>query len=246
VKRLPRSVRISVILRSLLVQAAWNYRTMLGTGMAFALLPVLRYLHTDAEALDAALERHSVHFNAHPYLTPVALGALARMEVDGVQPEQIARFRDAVRGPLGALGDRLVWAGWLPMSALVGVALVHMVAPVVGVVVFLVLFNILHLTLRIRGFHLGFEAGPELGRRIRELDLSHRARQVEGTIALLLGVVVALWMPGMGGAAEGIWWVGGSALALLVGYAAGPRAWRPTAWIMIASVVTVGLWARFI
>jgi PTS system mannose-specific IID component len=232
---LPVSVRASVILRSFLVQAAWNYRTMLGTGMAFALTPVLRHLHGDDAAVDRALERHSGHFNAHPYLTPLALGALARLEFEGAPPEQVERFRVALRGPLGALGDRLVWAGWLPACALVAVVVAAVAPPALAVGVFLVLYNAGHVVIRVRGFAFGWAAGASVGGRLRQLDLAHRARQLEGAVALLLGAVVAVWTPQLasnGGTAA----VAGGAVALLSGYALGPRAWRPTAWVLTVGV----------
>jgi len=65
------------------------------------------------------MTRQSAYFNAHPYLAAVAVGALARAELAGVPPERIERFRTALSGPLGSVGDRLVWAGWLPFCSLV-------------------------------------------------------------------------------------------------------------------------------
>src|SRR5207237_102193 len=71
----------------------------------------------------AALARESHYFNAHPYLASVAVGALARAELDGEPPERIERFRTALAGPLGSVGDRLVWAGWLPFCSLAALAI---------------------------------------------------------------------------------------------------------------------------
>ena len=70
-------------------------------------------------AYRAALARESRYFNAHPYLAGVAVGALTRAELDGVDPARIERFRTALAGPLGSVGDRLVWASWLPFCSLV-------------------------------------------------------------------------------------------------------------------------------
>ena len=52
------------------------------------------------------------------YLASVAVGALARAELSGVNPAHIERFRTALCGPLGSVGDRLVWAGSTPIGAL--------------------------------------------------------------------------------------------------------------------------------
>ena len=88
----------SIFARTFLIQGSWNYHTMLGTGFAWALLPALRRLHADDPAgLEAAAARHVEHFNAHPYLAGVALGAVVRLETDGEQPETVSRFKTAVR-----------------------------------------------------------------------------------------------------------------------------------------------------
>jgi len=241
VQPLPLRVRVAVVLRSLLVQAAWNYRTMLGTGMAFALTPALRHLHTGADAVDRALERHASLFNAHPYLTPLALGALARLEAEGASDEMIDRFRSALRGPLGALGDRLVWAGWLPLCALFGVALSVVGRPGLGVVLFLLLYNAGHMALRAWGFQVGWSAGASLGGRLRELRLAREAQRIETAVCLLCGVVAGALLPSLGGADPQ--WAAGLAgvVALVVGYGLGVRAWRPVAWIVTLGVGAIGL-----
>ena len=93
---------------------------MVGGGLAFCLLPVLRAVaRSRNEPLQASIQRHVGHFNAHPYLTSLALGAISRLEADGEDPEEIRRFKVAIRGPLGGLGDTLVWAGWLPATSLI-------------------------------------------------------------------------------------------------------------------------------
>lgn len=244
--RLPARVRSAVLLRSLLVQGSWNYRGMIGTGMAWAMLPVLRWLaERDGTAGPGRvpveqLRRHAEHFNAHPYLSPVALGSLARLEADGVSPEAIRRFRGAIRGPLGAVGDRLVWAAWLPLTMLLGLALFWLGAPPwVAALAFLVVFNIGHLRLRLRGFDVGWEQGLNLAARLRGEHLVERARTLGGGVALLTGLLTGLLLSGSGpdalatvpGAWQGIFVVGfGSGLVL------GVRAWRPAAWLTVTGI----------
>jgi len=77
VKDLPRGVLLSAFARCFVIQGSWNYHTMLGSGFAFALLPVLRHLAADPDALERAVDRHLELFNAHPYLSGVAVGAVA-------------------------------------------------------------------------------------------------------------------------------------------------------------------------
>jgi len=112
-------------LRLLTVQAAFNYERMIGVGLGYASEPLLRALPGGREGqhYHEALGRAAGYFNAHPYLVGLAAGATARAEHEGVPGPQVERLRTALVGPLGAVGDRLVWAGTLPAASAVGLAL---------------------------------------------------------------------------------------------------------------------------
>ncbi len=183
--------RRRAFLRSLAIQGSWNERTMLGSGFAYALLPVLRHRHLGRpERLREAVRRHGEHFNAHPYLAALALGAVARMEADGVDPEEIRRFKGALRGPLGALGDRLVWAGILPLTLLLAILGWLLGLPPAGVVIlFLVPYNAAHVLLRTWGFRAGLREGREVGVALRRADLAGRSEAVRRWLPLVLGGV---------------------------------------------------------
>jgi mannose PTS system EIID component len=160
--RLPWRTRFAMFARLLAVQASWNYELMLGTGIGFSIEPALRLLPggRGGQAYRKALARQSRYFNAHPYFAAVAAGALARAELEGYPPEQIERFRTAMCGPLGSLGDRLVWAGWLPFSALLALLAFGLRADAVVVLtVFLLVYNAGHVGLRIWGLRAGWRGG---------------------------------------------------------------------------------------
>src|SRR5690606_23471199 len=116
---IPLGTKLSMFLRLLAVQASWNYEILLGNGIGFCVEPALRRLPGGSKGLEyrEALARQSNYFNAHPYLASVAVGALARAELDGEAALRIERFRTALCGPLGSVGDRLVWAAWLPLCS---------------------------------------------------------------------------------------------------------------------------------
>ncbi len=160
--RVPFRCRLAMLLRLFAVQGSWNYETLMGTGIGFAIEPALRQLKDGLRSprYRGALARQSRYFNAHPYLAGVAVGALAKTELDGEDPERIERFRTALAGPLGSVGDRLVWASWLPLCSLVALGLYGLGAgPLAVMLAFLVLFNIGHLALRIWGLSLGLDRG---------------------------------------------------------------------------------------
>jgi mannose/fructose/N-acetylgalactosamine-specific phosphotransferase system component IID len=207
--------RRALFLRSFLVQGAWNPRDLQGTGMAW----ILGETFPDGEGPEP--------FNAHPYLSGVALGAISRARRDeALSREALSRFRAALRAPLGALGDGLVWAGWLPALLLLAICLLAVGLPLGlpagwGVAGFLLVHNVLHLGLRRWGLDLGLDHGTHVGGALARSplrSLGDRARQLAvvlaGAVAGAVAVLAARSLP-----VEG--WGGGPSLAagtfLLVG-----------------------------
>jgi mannose PTS system EIID component len=184
---------VSVFVRMLAIQGSWNYETLLGNGVGFSLEPALRRLpggvHT--EAFKAAMTRESAYFNAHPYLAAVAIGALARAELSGVPPERIERFRTAICGPLGSVGDRLVWAGWLPLSSLVALIAFGLGAPPLAVVLtFLVLYNAGHFGLRAWGLYVGWTRGLAVASALGNPVLRNGPAYIARAAATVAGIAI--------------------------------------------------------
>ena len=159
---LPLGTKIAILARLFTLQGSYNYETMIGNGIAFAMEPALRLLPGGATgaAYREAMARESRYFNCHPYFAGIAVGALARAELSLEAPDRIERFRTASCGPLGSVGDRLVWAAWLPLCSLIALVAfgLGLGAPLV-VIGFLALYNAGHLALRIWGLHAGWRDG---------------------------------------------------------------------------------------
>jgi PTS system mannose-specific IID component len=192
---LPWKTRIAIFGRLLAIQGAWNYETLLGNGIGFCVEPALRLLPggVDSPAFRTALARESHYFNAHPYMASIAVGALARAELDGEPPERIERFRTALAGPLGSVGDRLVWAGWLPFCSLAALAIFGWGADAVAVVgFFLVAYNLGHFGLRLWGLRMGWMHGLRVASALGNPVL-RRGPQVIGRVAAFAtGVAIPL------------------------------------------------------
>src|SRR5262249_11155618 len=162
-----------------------------------------------------AVARGAHFFNAHPYMVGLAIGAAARAEHDGAAPDQIERLREALCGPLGSLGDRLVWAGWLPFLSGLTLAAIALGAGGVAVAAFLIVYNIGHVALR----WWALKAGWTLGTRV-SVAVHHPMLQRAGTI---LGPAMAVAV--------------GAALPLTAGFlAASFDPWARVALAIVAAV----------
>ncbi|HEU5207960.1 MAG TPA: PTS system mannose/fructose/sorbose family transporter subunit IID [Longimicrobiales bacterium] len=242
-----RSTRAAMLLRSFSVQATWNYRTLMGAGFAYVMLPVLRELYgRDRDRLRDAIARHSGVFNCHPYLVGIAAGAVARLEADGADPRLIDRFKAAVRGSLGSLGDQLIWAGWRPVCALLALLLLLVGMPwwvVCGA--FLIAYNAGHVAARIYSFRLGWAHGMGVAEKLRQPWVAEVQRRIATTGAFLLGVLVplaaggrtlALPHPAIAAAV--------AAVGLLLGLRFGSAVRTPVVLVLVVFVL-VGLFVRW-
>ena len=192
---LPMSTRLSMLVRMFAIQGAWNYETLLGNGIGFCLEPALRRLPGGKHSPEfkTALARQSKYFNAHPYFAAVAVGALARVELDREPADRIERFRAALPGPLGSVGDRLIWAGWLPFCSVVALAVFGLGGGSYAVLgTFLVLYNIVHVGVRWWGLNTGWTHGLRVATSLGNPLLRQGSPHIARLAALATGIGLPL------------------------------------------------------
>lgn len=192
---LDRATHARMFMRCLAIQGSWNYELLLGNGIGFCVEPALRRLPggIDGPAYNQALARQCTYFNAHPYLASLAVGSLARAELDMTPPERIERFRKALCGPLGSVGDRLVWAAWLPACSLIALLFFGLGASPLAVVIgFLLIYNAGHLVLRNWGLRAGWQHGMRVASALGAPVLQHGPRYIGRAAAVFGGLALPL------------------------------------------------------
>jgi len=241
---LPLRTRVAMLLRLMTLQGSYNYETMIGNGIAFSMEPALRLLPggRGGDAYRDAMARQSRYFNAHPYFAAVAVGALARAELSLESPERIERFRTAACGPLGSVGDRLVWAAWLPLCSLIALAAFGLGARAsVVVATFLVVYNAGHFALRIWALNVGWRDGLGVASALAAPLFRKGPAVLTRAAALLAGIAIPLAIGAAAGARPlgvivigALGALGATVLVLLHGRLAG---WRTAIWLLAASAV---------
>jgi len=228
-----------MLFRSFAVQGSWNYETLIGAGFGFTILPALRHVYRGRPAeLEGAVARHSELFNSHPYFVTVAAGAVAKLEADGTEPAVINRFKIALRGSLGSMGDRLVWSAWRPMSMLLGLTILLAGAPWwLAIGVFLLVYNALHLSLRVIGLRIGTTSGLAVGRLLRDAPLQPFIQRASQIASVLVGAALAL---NAASVALEPFALAASAVTIAVGFWVGQQIRRFTT-LLLAAVAAAGI-----
>jgi PTS system mannose-specific IID component len=166
---------------------------MLGIGMGYAAEPLLDELRTrEPGRHTAAVVRSAEFFNCNPNLAGLALGALARAERDGVPGEQVSRLRTALCGPLGAIGDRLFWAGVVPTLSALAIIAIVLGANALAVAGFLLAYNALRIGTGWWSLRTGLREGLQVGGAVGKSWLPRAAERVGPVAGFTVGLAIPL------------------------------------------------------
>ena len=189
---------IAVFFRSFLIQAVWNFKSLVSVGMCFALVPVARRLCEKKRICTKFLKRHLYFFNSHPFFASYALGAITRLEEDRVKgiikdEAQIENFKNALIGPLGAIGDQYFWASIKPGAILVGLTGATLFRDFYWQLFFLaislLLYNAPHFYIRALGLWRGYREGYAIVKHLKMEKFSTVSKVYLFIGALMLGLL---------------------------------------------------------
>lgn len=133
---------------------------MLSLGFCFCAAPFIKKLFAVAPQRADFLLRHSGFFNTHPYFVSYVLGASLKLEEKGLAKES-ENVKLHLSRTLGAVGDTLFWRSLKPVAAIAALSLALWNVKV-ALTVFLMLFNLPHLFVRIHGLVIGYRDGFEI------------------------------------------------------------------------------------
>lgn len=179
-------------LRSLLLQASFNYERMQAGGWLYTILPMLRKIHKNEDDLKNSMRMHMEFINVHPFDVTFLSGLVLAMERGKENISTIRSIKVALMGPLGGIGDALFWLTLLPICAGVSASLAldgSLFAPIV----FLLLFNFFHFGIRFGLAHYGYNTGTSALAMLKThtKKISHAASIVGMTV---IGALIASYV----------------------------------------------------
>lgn len=181
-----------MVWRSLLLQASFNYERMQGGGWTYSLIPGLKKIHKDKGDLRSSLLDHLQFYNTHPFLVTFIQGVILAMEENKERRDTIRGIKVAMMGPLGGIGDALFWLTLLPITAGIGASL-SANGNIMGPLLFLIVFNIVHFGLRFGLMHYGYNTGTKAIVKLKEYTKKiSRAASILGLT--VVGALVATYI----------------------------------------------------
>jgi PTS system N-acetylgalactosamine-specific IID component len=146
--------------RSMFLQGSFNYERMQAGGWLYSILPGLKKIHKNKQDLSTSMKHNLEFFNCHPFLITFVMGIILSLEQKKSDVQTIRALRVAAMGPLGGIGDAIFWFTLLPISAGIGANL-SLQGSILGPIIFLLLFNIVHLGLRFGLMHWSYKVGVD-------------------------------------------------------------------------------------
>lgn len=192
-----RRVLNKIFFRSFFLQGTWNFERMQNLGFCFAVIPALKEIYGEGERLKEPLRRHLEFFNTHPYMASPIIGAVIRMEEEAekgsLDGEGIKTIKTGIMGSYGAIGDSLFWGAIKPFASIIAVisaAMGFFMAPLL----FLGLYNIPHLKMRIFGLYGGYKEGLKIFDTIKHFNFVRLTKKIKVLTSLAAGVLLAVWL----------------------------------------------------
>lgn len=173
----------NLAVRSLFLQASFNYERMQAGGFMFSQIPVLKKIYKDdKEGLKAALKDNTEFINTSPPLVGFLMGLLTSMEEGREDREVIRSLKIALFGPLAGIGDAIFWFTILPILAGIASSLA-----IGGSILGPILFFVAYLAIFISRFyttHLGYNLG------VKAIPMIKKSSETIGKAATVMGVTV--------------------------------------------------------
>ncbi|MDP4109195.1 MAG: PTS system mannose/fructose/sorbose family transporter subunit IID [Bacillota bacterium] len=199
--------------RSWPLMGCFNFERLQSQGFVYALMPFLKDLYPKKEDFVAAMKRHLVFFNTTPQCGPFIMGTTLAMEEEYANnPETfdvnaINEVKAALMGPLAGIGDSFFWGTFRLIGAGIGAPMAAKGNPL-GILIFILVYNIPNFYVRWKGTFLGYEQGVNFLTNASESGTFEKlteAAKIVGLVVIggMVASMVAVSTPLTIGSAEG-------------------------------------------
>lgn len=173
-------------LKSLIFTGNWNYENMQGSGFRYLLEEINNSNNLGID--DEEISKQTKYFNTHPFLVNFILGVWIKEFLQNGQPDY---FKKVYSSALAALGDSFFWHSLRPISFIIA-ALAGFYHPLLGLILYLMVFNFFHLMFLFIGFDIGFLMGKEVITWFNRIKFNKWSEYSDFITAFLLGLMLSL------------------------------------------------------
>ncbi len=194
---------VNILLRSFFIQAAFTYKSKLGMGFGFSILPGIKKVKKERKEIADIVLKHSEFFNCHPYLSTYIIGAVINAEEASLDPSEndaakIETFKERLSGICGSLGDRLFWKYLKPVVSLISICIIFVFQSfypwnaVIGIILFIAVYNAVHIAYRWDGLKSSYNEGFSIIRSKKLFRIEKINKSLVNTSLFFIGLIIIL------------------------------------------------------
>ena len=174
---------LKLFISSLFIQSSWSFFSMQAMGFLFSLSAGF-----DKSRRQEIIKNHKGFFNTHPYMASYIVGATVRAYDRNEKPEEIKKYTTIAQQSFASAGDSLFWQTLRPGLLMLAVIL-GLKFGLVGPLIFLLVYNIIHIYHRAMGIIDGYAIGWDVIYLLKSKRFTLVQRITEGFGALLTGIM---------------------------------------------------------
>lgn len=190
----PKATR-RCLLRSGMLNAAYNTRGLQSMGFLYAVMPALREIYPDDEAFAESCSRYSGYFNCNVVWAPFLCGAFIHTErqiaAGSAAAGMVEILKETTLNSLSAVGDSF-FSGSLMVSLMLILSCLVLLGSPHAAGVLLPLWLLAVIFLKVVTFYFGLARGFTLLRVIRRLNLINKGDYLKLFNSILLTALLAL------------------------------------------------------
>lgn len=162
-KNLTKKDLMGIFLRSMPMEASFNYERMMSLAFSYSMSGVIQKLYSDVNDQKAAMQRHLEFFNCTSATSPFIAGVAASMEErkandPSFDESSINAMKAGLMGPISGIGDSIFWGSLRIIASGIGISLAKQ-GSILGPILFLIVFNVPNVLVRYFGTLWGYKAG---------------------------------------------------------------------------------------
>jgi len=178
-----RSIIIGFL--SFFYQANLNHENMQGTGFAYLIRRAARLKGIELEV--KKVYEQTSYFHTHPYLVNFIVGMWVReFEQNGEEDFHKKIYSSA----FGALGDSFFWHSLRPLCFATA-AIAGLFDPYAGILTYLLLYNMFHLSFRFAGFNIGYRLGRDVIMFFNRIRFNNWSTYFDIASSLVFGILLS-------------------------------------------------------
>ena len=174
-----------VFARSLLIGGSWNYSKLQNVGFLYSIGPAAESF---PHSKDILLSRHIDTFSTHPVMASLIAASVLKGEETN-RGEAMAQLKRSLAGPYAAMGDPFFWGALRPVCSILAVSAVALWGSLFAPIIAIILYNIVHLSIRTRGFIEAYREGVGGVKYLQRVDMPEKAKHLRWlSLCLLAGL----------------------------------------------------------